>query len=106
VAAVGQGYNAYTYKYSAIFGRANYNWENKYLLNVSGRYDGSSKFGQDRQFHLFYAVGAAWLFSSEDFVKKAFPFLSFGKLRASYGETGNDQIPPYSYLGNFSAFTS
>jgi len=100
------GYNAYTYKYSAIFGRANYNWDNKYVLNVSGRYDGSSKFGQDRQFHLFYATGAAWLFSSEDFVKKALPFLSFGKLRASYGETGNDQIPPYLYLENFSALTS
>jgi TonB-linked SusC/RagA family outer membrane protein len=106
VTPVGQGYNAYTYKYSAIFGRANYNWENKYLLNVSGRYDGSSKFGESRQFHLFYATGAAWLFSSEDFVKKALPFLSFGKLRASYGETGNDQIPPYSYLENFSPVTS
>jgi TonB-linked SusC/RagA family outer membrane protein len=99
------GYNAYTYKYSAIFGRVNYNWDNKYLLNVSGRYDGSSKFGQDRQFHLFYAAGAAWLFSSEELVKNALPFLSFGKLRASYGETGNDQIPPYSYLENFRAFT-
>lgn len=106
IVAVGAGYNAYTYKYGAIFGRANYNWENKYLLNLSGRYDGSSKFGQDRQFHLFYAAGAAWLFSSEDFAKKALPFLSFGKLRASYGETGNDQIPPYSYLGNFRAVTS
>ncbi|MDB5116541.1 MAG: SusC/RagA family TonB-linked outer membrane protein [Mucilaginibacter sp.] len=106
ITAVGQGYNAYTYKYSAIFGRANYNWENKYILNVSGRYDGSSKFGQDRQFHLFYATGAAWLFSSEDFVKKALPFLSFGKLRASYGITGNDQIPPYLYLENFSLVTA
>jgi TonB-linked SusC/RagA family outer membrane protein len=101
VAPLGSGYNAYAYKYSAIFGRANYNWDNKYILNVSGRYDGSSKFGQDRQFHLFYAAGATWLFSSEDFVKKTLPFLSFGKLRASYGETGNDQIPPYSYQSNF-----
>jgi len=98
------GYNAYSYKYSAIFGRANYNWDNKYLLNVTGRYDGSSKFGQDRQFHLFYAAGAAWLFSSEELVKKTLPFLSFGKLRASYGETGNDQIPVYSYLENFTPF--
>jgi TonB-linked SusC/RagA family outer membrane protein len=100
------GYNAYPYKYGAIFGRANYNWDNKYLLNVSGRYDGSSKFGQNRQFHLFYAAGAAWLFSSEELIKNALPFLSFGKLRASYGETGNDQIPPYSYLENFSVATA
>ncbi len=102
ITPVGQGYSSYAYKYSAVFGRANYNWDNKYILNASGRYDGSSKFGQDRQFHLFYATGAAWLFSSEDFVKEALPFLSFGKLRASYGETGNDQIPPYSYQENFS----
>jgi len=101
IAAYGAGYNAYPYKYNALFGRANYNWDNKYLLNVSGRYDGSSKFGQDRQFHLFYAAGAAWLFSSEELIKKALPFLSFGKLRASYGETGNDQILPYLYLENF-----
>jgi len=106
ISAYGSGYNAYPYKYSAFFGRANYNWDNKYLLNVSGRYDGSSKFGQDRQFHLFYAAGAAWLFSSEELVKKALPFLSFGKLRASYGETGNDQIPPYSYLENYSVNTA
>ncbi|WCT10701.1 SusC/RagA family TonB-linked outer membrane protein [Mucilaginibacter jinjuensis] len=106
VTPYGQGYNAYNYKYSAIYGRANYNWLNKYIVNISGRYDGSSKFGQDRQFHVFYAAGAAWLFSSEEFIKQALPFLSFGKLRASYGTTGNDQIPPYLYLENFSAVTS
>lgn len=106
VTPLGQGYNAYNYKYSAIYGRANYNWLNKYIINLSGRYDGSSKFGQDRQFHVFYATGAAWLFSSEDFIKKTLSFLSFGKLRASYGTTGNDQIPPYLYLENFSPVTS
>jgi TonB-linked SusC/RagA family outer membrane protein len=106
ITPLGQGYNAYNYKYSAIYGRANYNWLNKYILNLSGRYDGSSKFGQDRQFHIFYAAGATWLFTSEDFIKNALPFLSFGKLRASYGTTGNDQIPPYLYLENFSPVTS
>ncbi|WP_162996490.1 SusC/RagA family TonB-linked outer membrane protein [Mucilaginibacter celer] len=102
----GPGYNALTYKYAAYFGRANYNWDNKYILNISGRYDGSSRFGQDRQFHTFYAAGGAWLFSSEQFIKRAAPFISFGKLKASYGETGNDQIGDYLYLQNFTTVTA
>jgi TonB-linked SusC/RagA family outer membrane protein len=106
VSPLGQGYNAFNYKYSAFFGRANYNWDNKYIVNVSGRYDGSSRFGQDRQFHTFYAAGGAWLFSSEKLVKRVAPFLTFGKLKVSYGETGNDQIGSYLYLQNFTPVTS
>lgn len=106
VTPVGQGYNAYNYKYAAYFGRANYNWDNKYIVNISGRYDGSSRFGQNRQFHTFYAAGGAWLFSSEKLVKRVAPFLSFGKLKVSYGETGNDQIGNYLYLQNFTPVTS
>jgi TonB-linked SusC/RagA family outer membrane protein len=106
VTPLGQGYAAYNYKYAAFFGRANYNWDNKYIVNVSGRYDGSSRFGQDRQFHTFYAAGGAWLFSSENLVKRVAPFLSFGKLKVSYGETGNDQIGNYLYLQNFAPVTS
>lgn len=106
VATVGQGFNSYTYKYSAFYGRVNYSWADKYILNLSGRYDGSSKFGQNKQFHTFFAGGAAWLFSSEKLVKELLPFLSFGKLRASYGETGNDQIGNYLYLENFSPLTT
>jgi TonB-linked SusC/RagA family outer membrane protein len=106
VVALGQGYNAYNYKYSALYGRANYNWEGKYIVDLSGRYDGSSKFGQSRQFHFFYATGAGWVFSSENFIKNALPFLSFGKIKGSYGTSGNDQIGTYLYLENFSAVTS
>lgn len=106
VAPVGQGFNGYTYKYSAFYGRANYNWADKYILNLSGRYDGSSRFGQNKQFHAFFAGGAAWLFSSEKLVKELLPFLNFGKLRLSYGETGNDQIGNYLYLENFSPLTT
>lgn len=106
ISAVGQGFNGYTYKYSAYYGRANYNWADKYILNISGRYDGSSKFGENKQFHAFYAAGAAWLFSGEKFVKELVPSLSFGKLRASYGVTGNDQIGSYQYLQNFRPLTT
>jgi len=106
IVALGQGYNAYNYKYSALYGRANYNWEGKYIVELSGRYDGSSKFGQSRQFHFFYATGAGWVFSSENFIKNAIPFLSFGKIKGSYGTSGNDQIGTYLYLENFSAVSS
>lgn len=98
----GSGVGISVYKYNAAFGRINYNWKEKYILNLSGRYDGSSRFGENRRFHFFPAAGAAWLFSSEDLFKNNFQFISFGKLRASYGVTGNDQISNYNYLTNYS----
>jgi TonB-linked SusC/RagA family outer membrane protein len=86
------------YKYNAVFARINYNWEEKYILNLSGRRDGSSRFGAENRFHNFWALGAAWLFSNEKIIKDNAPFLSFGKLKVSYGTTGNDQIGDYTYL--------
>lgn len=90
------------YKYNAVFGRLTYNWENKYIANFTIRRDGSSRFGAANRFHNFGAVGAAWLFSSEDLLKDKVQFLSFGKLRGSYGTTGNDQVGDYSYLNQYS----
>lgn len=86
------------YKYNALFARLNYNWKDKYIFNLTGRRDGSSRFGPNSQFHNFGAVGLAWIFSNESFVKDHLSFLSFGKLRASYGTTGSDQIGDYQYL--------
>jgi TonB-linked SusC/RagA family outer membrane protein len=86
------------YNYEAIFGRLNYNWENKYLVNFSVRRDGSSKFGPDKQFANFGAAGIAWIFTNERFLKKKPLFISFGKIRGSYGKTGNDKIANYLYL--------
>ena len=93
--------NTSAYHYNAFFGRVGYNWQNRYILDVSGRRDGSSRFGPDNLLHNFGSVGAAWLFSNESFFKKS-SFLSFGKLRASYGTTGNDQIGNYQYLNLYS----
>ena len=95
------GYGYSNYKFDAIFGRVNYNWDNKYIINATGRYDGSSKFGPNRQFHFFGAGGAAWIFTQEDFFKNNLSFLSFGKLRGSYGVTGNDQVGNYTYLEGY-----
>jgi TonB-linked SusC/RagA family outer membrane protein len=88
------------YKYQAFFARLNYNWDTRYILNITGRRDGSSRFGSGKQFATFGAVGAAWLFSNEAFLKDN-TVLSFGKLRASYGTTGNDQIGDYQFLDTY-----
>lgn len=86
------------YRYRAYFGRLHYVYENRYFINLTGRRDGSSRFGPGNQFANFGAVGAAWVFSREPKVKKALPFLSYGKLRSSYGITGSDQIGDYEYM--------
>ncbi|MFC0773399.1 SusC/RagA family TonB-linked outer membrane protein [Terrimonas alba] len=90
------------YRYNAVFGRLNYNWDNRYIVNVSGRRDGSSRFGPGRQFANFGAAGVAWIISNETFFKKSMPFFSFFKLRSSYGTTGNDQIGDYQFLDAWS----
>ncbi|WP_177192208.1 SusC/RagA family TonB-linked outer membrane protein [Chitinophaga arvensicola] len=91
------------YKYQAFFGRANYNFDDKYILNISGRRDGSSRFGPNYRFSNFGAIGGAWLFTSESFMQN-FKAMSFGKLRASYGITGNDKIGDYKYLDAYTSY--
>jgi len=88
------------YKYQAFFGRVNYNWDGRYIINLTGRRDGSSRFGPGRRFANFGAVGMAWLFSNEKFLKDN-TILSFGKIRGSFGTTGNDQIGDYQYFNTY-----
>jgi TonB-linked SusC/RagA family outer membrane protein len=91
------------YHYAAGFARINYNWEDEYILNLSGRRDGSSRFGPGKQFGNFGAVGAAWIFTQEDWFKKNLNVLSFGKVRGSYGITGMDDIGNYQYISQWTA---
>jgi TonB-linked SusC/RagA family outer membrane protein len=87
------------YKYAGVFGRIGYTWDEKYILNLNGRRDGSSRFGSGNQFGNFGSVGAAWIVSDEHWVRQYLPtFISFVKLRSSYGVTGSDQIGDYQYL--------
>lgn len=90
--------NSTLYKYNAFFGRINYNWQDKYILNITARHDGSSRFGPGKQFANFGAIGAGWVFSREHFIQQHLSFISFGKIRASYGTAGNDQIGDYRFL--------
>lgn len=100
--STGTGYNAY--QYLSVFGRANYNWQNKYIINGSFRRDGSSRFGANHRFGNFGALGAAWLFSNEAFAKNS-SFLSYGKLRGSIGWVGSDNVSNYAFFSTYSATT-
>jgi len=93
------------YKYASLFGRVNYNIENKYILNANFRRDGSSRFGPNNKFGNFGSVGAAWLFSEEKLVKDNLNWFSFGKLRGSYGIVGSDDIGDYGYFDSYTAST-
>ncbi|MBN9382731.1 MAG: SusC/RagA family TonB-linked outer membrane protein [Chitinophagaceae bacterium] len=89
------------YKYSGLFGRVNYIWDKEFILNLSARRDGSSRFGPGRQFGDFGSLGGGWIFSEQKLIKKDFSFLSYGKLRGSYGTTGTDNGTDYDYLSNW-----
>ncbi|MEL6192619.1 MAG: TonB-dependent receptor [Bacteroidota bacterium] len=83
----------------SYFSRVNYAFDNKYLLSVSARWDGSSKFGEDNKFGFFPAASVGWAISEENFLKDS-KLISVLKLRASYGETGsNAGIGEYDHLG-------
>ncbi len=88
------------YRYQAFYGRLNYTLHDRYILNITGRRDGSSRFSPQNRFSNFGAVGTAWIFSKEKLLKNN-SWLSFGKLRGSYGITGSDNIGDYQYLDNY-----
>lgn len=79
-------------KLFSFFGRANYDYKNRYLLTATFRADGSSKFLEQNRWGYFPAAAAAWKISEENFLKDS-SWLDLLKLRASYGEAGNNQIP-------------
>ena len=79
------------YKKEGYFGRVNYDYANKYYLTVSYRRDGSSRFSKDNRWGNFWSFGASWRISEENFMKDI-KWIDNLKIRASYGETGNDAI--------------
>lgn len=89
------------YKYISAFGRVNYELNKKYVINATVRRDGSSRFGPSSRFGNFFSIGGAWIFSSENWMKGISHVINFGKLRGSYGLTGNDQISDYQYLSTY-----
>jgi TonB-linked SusC/RagA family outer membrane protein len=82
---------------NSYFGRVNYSLMGKYMLTVTGRADGSSKFGDNNKYAFFPSAALAWRVSDESFLADN-GVISNLKLRTSYGLTGNSEIPPYSAL--------
>jgi TonB-dependent starch-binding outer membrane protein SusC len=91
------------YRYMSYFSRANYKLMDKYLLTVSGRMDGSSRFGRNNRYGFFPAASVGWIISKESFLSNL-QFISFLKARVSYGQTGNSEIDNFAslalYTGN------
>lgn len=83
------------------FFRINYDFKERYLLEINGRYDGSSKFPSDQQWAFFPSASAGWRISEEGFWKVDPKYISNLKLRASYGRLGNGNIDPYTFMENF-----
>jgi TonB-dependent starch-binding outer membrane protein SusC len=89
------------FRFLSYFLRLNYKFSEKYLLSASARIDGSSRFGANSRYGFFPSVSAGWVLSEENFLKNN-GSLSFLKLRASYGTTGNSEIGDFPQLGLFS----
>ena len=98
-AGVGAEYSAYAT--TSGFGRLNYTYKERYILEATGRYDGSSRFSSTRRWGFFPSASAAWIASNEDFFKPLAPVLSTFKLRSSYGSLGNQAISSDPYLRDF-----
>jgi TonB-linked SusC/RagA family outer membrane protein len=92
----GDYYNEYAVR--GVFGRLNYDYENKYLFQVNGRYDGSSKFPEGHQWGFFPSASAGWRITEESFMESVKPYMNELKLRASYGTVGNQNIAPYQFV--------
>ena len=90
--------NESAFSFLSYFARANYKFKDKYLLSLSGRVDGSSRFGADNRYGFFPAASAGWIVSEESFMSNV-KVMDFLKLRASYGLTGNAEIGNFAALG-------
>lgn len=95
--------SATAYGLNSYFARVNYAFQNKYLLTVTGRIDGSSKFGVANRYAFFPSAAVAWRVSDEPFMENL-ASISNLKLRASYGATGNSEIPAYRALAGMSNY--
>lgn len=85
----------------SYFGRINYSYANKYLVEFVGRYDGSYIFAPGHRYGFFPGVTAGWVASEEKFWKDNVRFIDYFKLRASWGRTGNDRVAGFQYLTSY-----
>lgn len=108
--SIGQGVGLITadddfleYALFGAFYRFNYSFKERYLVEASGRYDGSSKFPESNRFGFFPSFSAGWRISEEPFMNKIRSVFQNIKLRASWGSIGNQDIAPYTYLSSMTS---
>ncbi len=94
------GSHGYTSIVSHV-GRLSYDFDNKYLIDFSFRYDGSYKFAPENRWGFFPSVSAGWVVSSESFLQDNAPWIDFLKIRASWGKSGKDNVTAYLYNATF-----
>jgi len=98
---VGDG--ATSWAVQGVFGRIHYDYAGRYLFDINGRYDGSSKFAKGHRFALFPSFAAAWYISNEEFMRDIKHILSDLKLRGSYGSLGNQNVASnFTYVPGYS----
>ena len=85
----------------SYYGRFSYNYKEKYIFDATLRADGSSNFAKDHRWGYFPSASVGWVFSEEDFMQSSY-WLNFGKLRASWGQNGNQSIDNFIYNSNIS----
>lgn len=96
-ATASSGGGANSWAMMSWYGRLNYNYQQRYLLEVNGRYDGSSRFTKNNRWGFFPSVSAGWVVSQENFLKNTTDIIDILKLRVSYGLLGNQNIGNYPY---------
>ncbi len=89
-----------------VFGRINYSYKDKYLLQINGRFDGSSTFPSNNRWGFFPSFSAAYVITEEPFMEFTEPILNFLKFRGSYGSVGNAAVGYYPFLSIMSAYGS
>lgn len=87
----------YAYAIRSYFGRVNYTFNDRYIIEGNGRFDGSSRFPSNNRWGFFPSISGAWIVSKESFWNNISPLLSTFKLRASYGKLGNQSVSYYGY---------
>lgn len=91
---------------TSLFGRAGYSYQDRYYIDFSFRYDGSSKFNKDNRWGFFPSVSAAWIISEESFMNFCREQVGNLKLRGSFGVLGNQNVSNYSYLTTYQQYTN
>lgn len=86
---------------SGVAGRINYGWMHKYLLTATFRYDGSINFPKNKRWGFFPGISAGWVVSEENFFKDHIRAMEYLKLKASYGQLGNDRVGMFQYMPSY-----